>query len=192
MQIKNSKSPGPLKVILVAGLVAGTLDILAAFVQTYINTRKGPDIVLKYIASGVFGRKEAFGGGDSMIIWGLLFHFIIAMAFAAFFCFSLSKLETRFQEYHFIWITVRAFCMDSHEQACCTPKQNPFSIFCLEQGDHCYAYSCILYRIANCLDHKEILSPTHGSIDLSTFIMGQQLFSNVMVENFLLAGYNLA
>ena len=87
MQIKNSKSPGPLKVILVAGLVAGTLDILAAFVQTYINTRKGPDIVLKYIASGVFGRKEAFGGGDSMIIWGLLFHFIIAMAFAAFFVF---------------------------------------------------------------------------------------------------------
>jgi hypothetical protein len=84
MYKKNNPSP-QLKVILVAGLVAGTLDILAAFVQTYINTRKGPDIVLKYIASGVFGRKEAFGGGDSMILWGLLFHFIIAFAFAAFF-----------------------------------------------------------------------------------------------------------
>jgi uncharacterized membrane protein YagU involved in acid resistance len=36
--------------------------------------------VLRFVASGVFG-KEAFAGGDTMAAWGLLFHFIIAMLF---------------------------------------------------------------------------------------------------------------
>lgn len=67
------------KIILTTGLLAGTLDILAAFIQSYLMANVVPSTVLKYIASGVFG-KSAYSGGVEMQIWGLLFHFIIAFA----------------------------------------------------------------------------------------------------------------
>lgn len=69
-----------LKPIFKAGLIAGTLDILAAIIilgkMNYAGT-------LKFIASGVFG-PEAFAGGPEMIIAGLIFHYLIALAFTAF------------------------------------------------------------------------------------------------------------
>lgn len=74
--------PSPLRTILTAGLVAGVLDITAACIQFYINTGKGPTPVLKFIASGIFGKK-AFAGGNEMLAWGLFFHFLIAVGFAA-------------------------------------------------------------------------------------------------------------
>lgn len=68
------------KTVILAGLIAGSLDILSAFTDYYIRTGKGPEGVLRFIASGVFG-KAAFTD-DSMMMWmGLLFHFIIAFAF---------------------------------------------------------------------------------------------------------------
>ncbi len=67
-----------------AGILVGTLDIAAAFLNTWLTSGRGPDAVLKFVASGVFGR-EAFAGGWNMILLGLLFHYIIAMAFTAFF-----------------------------------------------------------------------------------------------------------
>ena len=70
--------------VLKAGLLVGTLDILAAFLQYFIKTNKDPLPVLKFIASGVFG-KEAFTSGNGMYAWGLVFHFIIAIAFTVFF-----------------------------------------------------------------------------------------------------------
>ncbi len=66
--------------IVKAGLFVGTLDILAACIQFFINTNREPSPVFKFIASGVFGT-EAFSGGSIMIIAGLLFHYIIAMGF---------------------------------------------------------------------------------------------------------------
>lgn len=74
----------PLKLILLSGLLVGSLDILAAFVNYYIATGKGPEGVLKYIASGVFGM-EAFNGNTGMLGWGLLFHFLIAFSFTFFY-----------------------------------------------------------------------------------------------------------
>jgi hypothetical protein len=70
--------PGAKKAIVTAWLVAGTLDILAALTQFYIKTGKSPAIVLKYIARGVFG-PEAMQGGVGMMIWGLVFHYLIAL-----------------------------------------------------------------------------------------------------------------
>jgi len=77
---KSSLShPGAIKAIGTAWLVAGTLDILAAFTQFYIKTGKGPaPIILKYIATGVFGA-DAMKGGTGMMLWGLVFHFLIAL-----------------------------------------------------------------------------------------------------------------
>jgi hypothetical protein len=73
------------RTILLAGFVAGTLDILAAFTQYYINTGKDPLIILKYIASAAIGKGKAYGGGTEMILLGLLFHYIIAYGLTIFF-----------------------------------------------------------------------------------------------------------
>lgn len=82
------------------GLIAGTLDILAAFIQYYIKTGKGPAGVLKFIASGVFG-ESAFTGGNIMIFAGLLFHFIIAVSFTVFFFWLSAGLPLLFK-YKFV------------------------------------------------------------------------------------------
>ena len=66
--------------------IVGSLDILAAFIQTYLKTGKGPQVVLLYIASGIFG-KAAFKGGAAMILAGLAAHYLIAFLFTLFFFF---------------------------------------------------------------------------------------------------------
>lgn len=67
------------KAVVQTTLLAGTLDILAAFASAYLRSGTTPDQVLRFVASGVFGQ-SAFSGGDSLWLWGLLFHFIIAFA----------------------------------------------------------------------------------------------------------------
>jgi hypothetical protein len=79
--------------ILKAGLLVGTLDILAAFLYFFIQTGNDKvSIVLKYIASGVFG-KSAMSGGVDMIIAGLVFHYIIAFAFTLVFFWLFPKIK---------------------------------------------------------------------------------------------------
>jgi uncharacterized membrane protein YagU involved in acid resistance len=63
--------------ILWIGLLAGTLDGLAALI---LNYKVGPAIVFKFIASGVFG-KAAFQGGNEMVVAGIVFHYLIALLF---------------------------------------------------------------------------------------------------------------
>ncbi len=65
------------KIIFWTALIAGTLDILSAIVNTYIRAGIGPDRVFKFIASGVFG-DSAFSGGAGMVIAGIIFHYSIA------------------------------------------------------------------------------------------------------------------
>lgn len=72
------------KTILFAGLLVGSLDIISAFVDYYIQSGKGPEGVLKFVASGMFGA-SAFSGGAMIIFLGLLFHYIIAFCFTLFF-----------------------------------------------------------------------------------------------------------
>ncbi len=66
------------------GLLAGSLDILAACTNAYIARGTSPVVVLQYIASGAFG-KAAFADGWQMPLLGLLFHFIIAYSFTTLF-----------------------------------------------------------------------------------------------------------
>lgn len=72
------------KVILYAGIIAATLDILAAVLFFILDTGKNPVVVFDYIASGVFG-KAALSGGAFVAVWGLLFHYVIALSFTVFF-----------------------------------------------------------------------------------------------------------
>jgi hypothetical protein len=74
--------------ILVAGLIAGTIDILAAIIILAGGNAVG---TLKFVASGAFG-KAALDGGNEMAAFGLLFHFIIAMCWTAAFFILYSKL----------------------------------------------------------------------------------------------------
>jgi len=79
------KYHNPLRTILFAGLTAGFLDGAVSVINYLISTNgKNPVKIFNFIASGVFGKK-AFTGGWAMAGWGLLFHFIIACLFAAFF-----------------------------------------------------------------------------------------------------------
>ncbi len=68
-----------LNIILRAGLLAGTLDILAAILILAKGNAEG---TLKFIASGVFGNM-AFSGGYDMVALGTVFHYFIATSFAA-------------------------------------------------------------------------------------------------------------
>ena len=73
-------------------LIAGVLDICAACIQAYLSHGVMPSFILKYIASGAFG-KSAFDGGIGMMLLGLLFHFIIAFACTAIFFLLYPKTE---------------------------------------------------------------------------------------------------
>lgn len=82
-----------IRTILLSGLLVGTLDICTACCQYFIKTGKDPANVLRYVAGGVFG-KEAFSGGTPMALWGLFFHYLIAMSFTIFFFFIYPRIET--------------------------------------------------------------------------------------------------
>src|SRR5205085_9488017 len=71
-------------VILATGLLAGTLDAIAAIVNYTINGGKLPSKIFQYIASGAVG-PQAFTGGAGMIILGIVLHYTIAMSFTLFF-----------------------------------------------------------------------------------------------------------
>jgi hypothetical protein len=61
------------------GLIAGTLDISAAFLAAWLRAGVGPVRVLHFVASGLIGA-VAFNGGAKTAILGLALHFLIATA----------------------------------------------------------------------------------------------------------------
>jgi hypothetical protein len=74
-----------------AGLLAGTLDIIAACGLFSIRTGQDPTIVLRFVASGALGTKAMTGGWTSALL-GLLFHFIIAFSWTILFFLIFPKL----------------------------------------------------------------------------------------------------
>lgn len=98
----------PIRLIVKAGLIVGTLDILAAFLNFYIQTGKNPTIVLKYIASAALG-KTAMYDPILVILLGLMFHFIIAFVFTVFFSLICDKLWLWFKNTYLIAILYGIF-----------------------------------------------------------------------------------
>jgi hypothetical protein len=76
--------------ILIAGFIVGTLDILCACAQTLINGRD-PVVMLKFIASGVFG-PEVISGSNAYAVYGLFFHYCIAMLWTILFFFLYPRM----------------------------------------------------------------------------------------------------
>lgn len=81
------------------GLVIGLLDGTAACVNAYLASGLSPAGVFRYVASGAFGM-EAFKGGNHLIVWGILFHFIIALGWTALFYWLANRFS--FLPAHFI------------------------------------------------------------------------------------------
>ena len=79
------------KQIAKATLVAGVLDLSAACVQSYVVNKTTPDVILKYIASGLIGQ-DAFTGGAGVMRIGLIVHFFIAFSCASTFYLLYDKL----------------------------------------------------------------------------------------------------
>jgi hypothetical protein len=83
--------PNLLSAIAWAGLLAGTLDIIAACGLFSFRTGQDPTVVLRFVASGALGQ-GAMTGGWSMALAGLLFHFIIAYSWTVLFFLIFPKL----------------------------------------------------------------------------------------------------
>ena len=111
-------------------LLTGTLQLAAANIHYYFITNRGatlkltgteepvsfitylayggPDRVFKYIAGAVFGA-EAGSGGKLMIIWGAVFHYMIAFAFTAFLFLIYPKVTRWFKNKYITGLTYGLF-----------------------------------------------------------------------------------
>src|SRR5437764_12803255 len=79
--------------IITAWPIVGTLDILSAFIYSFIRTGKNNAAgILRYIASAIFGQ-EALKGGTAMVLAGLLLHYLIALSFTLFFFWLYPKVN---------------------------------------------------------------------------------------------------
>lgn len=76
--------------ILLGGLIAGTLDLTAACVYSWLRANVSPVTVFQFIASGVLGRDSFTGGAKSAVI-GVALHFLIATVATAVFYFASRK-----------------------------------------------------------------------------------------------------
>lgn len=59
------------------GLIAGTLDICAAFLTAWLRAGIGPVRLLQFVASGLLG-PSSFDGGAKTALVGLALHYLIA------------------------------------------------------------------------------------------------------------------
>lgn len=89
--ISSPPSRGPL-VILIGGLVAGALDLTAAFITSWLRAGVGPVRVMQSVASGLLGA-TAFSGGAKTAALGAVLHFFIATVWTAVFYFASRRLR---------------------------------------------------------------------------------------------------
>jgi len=73
-----------IKFIFLTAIIVAVLVIAAAILNAYVSSGTAPSVVMQFIASGAFG-KQAFAGGLPMVLWGCLFHFLIATSWTLLF-----------------------------------------------------------------------------------------------------------
>ena len=88
----SSVGPKAFRVILCGGLIAGTLDLTAACVSSWLRAGVGPVRVMQSIASGLLGA-ESFTGGAKTAVFGVALHFLIATVATAAFYFASRRLR---------------------------------------------------------------------------------------------------
>lgn len=90
------EKPKAYRTIFWGGLIAGTLDILAAFVNSGWRG-VSPTRVLQSIASGLLGA-NSFKGGFATAVLGLVLHFFIATTAAAVYYAASRKLKVLIEQ----------------------------------------------------------------------------------------------
>ncbi len=90
MTTNDSRAISWLTVALLAGLLAGALDITAAVIT---NALRGfaPMRTLQFVASGLLG-KESFSGGMTTAACGLVLHFAMMLIIAGIYCFIAGRV----------------------------------------------------------------------------------------------------
>lgn len=73
------------KAILLTTFVAGTVELLSAFLVQYLKTGKFAAKLIHYIAGGALVLETSMKGGSEMIFLDLLFHYVISFSFTLFF-----------------------------------------------------------------------------------------------------------
>ena len=84
--------PKTFQAIFWGGLVAGTLDITAACVYSWLRANVRPVRVFQSVASGLLG-PPAYTGGTKTAVLGLALHFLIATTATAVFYFASRRLR---------------------------------------------------------------------------------------------------
>ena len=90
---EDNKRSSAARVIVWAGLIAGTLDLAGACLVAWWRSGVAPVRIFQSIASGLFG-PAAFTGGAKTAGLGIVLHFIIATTAAA--VYYLASLKLRF------------------------------------------------------------------------------------------------
>jgi hypothetical protein len=88
--------------ILMIGLLTGTLDGIGALAWNY---KTNAAIIFDFIASGYFG-KAAYAGGNTMVLWGLFFHYLIAYIFTVIFYLSYPLFKSIFNNKYLIAVEI--------------------------------------------------------------------------------------
>lgn len=84
--------PSATKAIVWGGLIAGTLDLTAACVASWLRANVKPLVVMQSISSGLLGR-DSYTGGARTAVMGVVLHFFIATTWTAIFYFASRKLR---------------------------------------------------------------------------------------------------
>jgi len=87
-----STRPKGSQIVLIGGLVAGTLDLTAAFIVSWLRAGVSPVRVMQSVASGLLGA-AAFTGGAKSGVLGVVAHFFIATVWTAVFYFASRRLR---------------------------------------------------------------------------------------------------
>jgi hypothetical protein len=89
--VLSTRSKGS-KIVLIGGLVAGALDLTAAFIVSWLRAGVSPVRVMQSVASGLLG-PAAFTGGAGAAVLGVAAHFFIATVWTALFYFASRRLR---------------------------------------------------------------------------------------------------
>lgn len=78
-------------VIIITGLVAGSLDLVMAMLLFVSRSKQKPSVLFRYIASAAFGAKVSTAG-MGMAWLGLVFHYLIAMVWTVLYFFVFQRV----------------------------------------------------------------------------------------------------
>jgi uncharacterized membrane protein YagU involved in acid resistance len=90
-EMHSARRPNAYQIILLGGLIAGTLDLTAACVTAWLRAVVSPVRVIQSIAAGLLGAASYTGGAKTAVL-GVALHFLIATVATAVFYLASRKL----------------------------------------------------------------------------------------------------